>query len=79
MGRVNKFKLKSDKLWVDQGEGFYNNFMQKWLNNHGILSYWTHNESKSVVADSFRTLKGKMYIKKWQLTIVSLISVIWLS
>ena len=41
---------------------FYNNLVQKWLDNNNILIYLTHNEGKTVVAEKFtRTLKGKIY------------------
>ena len=37
--------------------------IKKWLDNN-VLMYETHNEGKSVVAESFiRTLKGKIYKK----------------
>ena len=39
--------------------------MQKWLDDNDTVTYWAHNEVKSIVAESFiRTLAGKMY-KKW--------------
>ena len=38
--------------------------MQKWFGDNDILMYWTHNESKSVVAVRFiKTLKSKIYKK----------------
>ena len=59
---VNESKRKPNKLWVDQGREFYNNFMQKWLDDNDILMYLTCNEGKSVVAERFiRTLKGKHF------------------
>ena len=40
--------------------------MQKWLDNNDIFMYLTYNGDKSVVAEKFiRTLKGKIYQKKW--------------
>ena len=61
---VNKSKHKSNKLWVDAGREFYNNLIQKWLDNNYILMYSTHNEVKPIVAERFiRTLKGKIYKK----------------
>ena len=61
IGIVNESKRKSNKLWVDQGRGFYNNLMQKWLDDSNILMYSTRNEGKSLVAERFiRTLKGKI-------------------
>ena len=41
---ANKSNHKRNKLCVDQGRGFYNTFMQKWLGNYNILMYSTHNE-----------------------------------
>ena len=61
---VNKFKHKTNKLWVNQGKEFYDILMQKWLDDNNILMYLTHNEDKSVVAERFiRTLKCKIYKK----------------
>ena len=48
-------KRKPNKIWVDKGSEFYNNYFRKWL------MYSTHNEGKSVVAERFiRTLKTKI-------------------
>ena len=33
---VNESNWKPNKLWIDQGREFYNKFMQKWLDNHGV-------------------------------------------
>ena len=56
----------------------WNSFIQKWLDNNDILTYCTHNEGKSVVAERFiRTLKGRLkYTKNDRLTIINLILVI---
>ena len=63
---VNESKRKPNKLWLDQRKEFYNNIIQKWLDDNDILMYSTHNEAKSVVAERFKkVLKGKIY-KKWQ-------------
>ena len=35
---VKKFKLQPNKLWVDQGKEFYNNFMQKWLDDYSVVA-----------------------------------------
>ena len=49
-------------MWVDQGREFYNKLMQDCLDNNDILMYSTHNEGKSVIAESFtKTLKSKIY------------------
>lgn len=58
-GIVNKSKSKPNKLRVNQGRKFYNNFMQKFLDDNDILICLTHNEGNSVVADRFiRILKS---------------------
>ena len=51
-------KRKPNKMWVDQGSEFY----KTWLKNNNIEMYSTHNEGKSVVAETFiRTLQNKIY------------------
>ena len=53
---------KPNKIWVDKGSEFYNSSFQKWLQDHDIVVYSTHNEGKSVVAERLiRTLKNKIY------------------
>ena len=52
---------KTNKIWVDKGSEFYNAYFKKWLRNN-IVTYSTHNEGKSVVAERFiRALKSKIY------------------
>ena len=41
IGIVTKSKRKTNKLWVDQLKFFYNIFIQKWLDDNGILMYPT--------------------------------------
>ena len=41
---------KPNKIWVDKGSEFYNNYFKKWLKDNDIKMYSTHNEGKSVVA-----------------------------
>ena len=48
---VKKSKHKANKLWVVQGREFYNNLMQKWLDNNVILMNFT--QGKSVVVKKF--------------------------
>ena len=36
---VNESKRKANRLWADQRREFYNSFMQKWLDDNGILTY----------------------------------------
>ena len=53
---------KPNKIWVDKGSEFYNSSFKKWLKDSDIKMYSTHNEGKSVVAETFiRTLKTKIY------------------
>ena len=59
---VNAFQRKPNKLWADKGSEFYNRSMKSWLEKNDIEMYSTHNEGKSVVAETFiRTLKNKLY------------------
>ena len=59
---LNNSKRKLNKIWVDQGNEFYNSVFKAWLKDNGISMYSTHNEEKSVVAERFiRTLKTKIY------------------
>ena len=61
---VNESNCKPNKLWVDQGKEFYNDFMQEWLDNTDILMYSIHNEGKPVITERFiKTLKAKIYKK----------------
>ena len=58
---LDSSKRKPNKIWVDQGSGFYNNQFKKWLNDNNIEMYSTYNEGKSVVAERFiQTLKNKI-------------------
>ena len=51
---------KSNRIWVDKGSEFYNKSIKLWLEKNAIEMYSTHNEGKSVVAETFiRTLKMK--------------------
>ena len=53
---------KPNKIWVNQGGEFYNNFFEKWLSDNDIIMYSTYKEGNSVVAERFiRTLKNKLY------------------
>ena len=55
---LSNSKRIPNKIWVDQGSEFYNNYFKKWLKNNDIEMYSTHNEGKSFVAEIFiRTLK----------------------
>ena len=53
---------KPNKIRVDKGSEFYNNYFKKWLQDNDIEMYSTHNEGKSVIAERFiRTLKNRIY------------------
>ena len=59
---LDNSKRKPNKIWTDQGSEFYNTHFKKWLKDNNIEMYSTHNEGKSVVAETFiRTLKNKIY------------------
>ena len=53
---------KPNKIWVDQGGGFYNNLFKRFLKMNNIEMYSTYYEGKSVLAERFiRTLKKKIF------------------
>ena len=59
---IKQSNRKPNKIWVDEGEEFYNHVFKKWLSDNDIIMYSTFNEGKSVVAERFiRTLKNKLY------------------
>ena len=59
---LKEFNRKPNKIWVDKGNEFYNNYFKKWLQDNNTEMYSTHNEGKSVMAERFiRTLKNKIY------------------
>ena len=59
---LDDLKRKPNKIWVDKSNEFCNRSLKSWLENNGIEIYSTHNEGKSVVAESFiRTSKNKIY------------------
>ena len=61
---VNESNCQPNKLWVDQGRKFYNKLMQEWLDINDILTYSTHNGSKSAIAERIiKTLKSEIYKK----------------
>ena len=52
---------KPNKIWVDQGSEFYNQYFKDFLKMNNIEMYSTFNEGKSVVAERFiRTLKNEI-------------------
>ena len=59
---LDESNRKPNKICVEKGNEFYNRLMKSFLQNNDIEIYLTHNEGKSVVAESFiRTLKNKTY------------------
>ena len=59
---IKQSNRKPNKIWVDQGDEFYNHVFKKWLSSNDIIMYSTFNAGKSVVAERFiRTLKNKLY------------------
>ena len=53
---------KPNKIWVNQGGEFYNNFLKRFLKINSTEMYSTYNEGKYVVAERFiRTLKNKIF------------------
>ena len=49
----NLKRSKPNKIWVDQGSEFENNFFKDFLKINNIEMYPTYNEGKSVVAKRF--------------------------
>ena len=59
---LKESNIKPNKILVDKGSEFYNNFFKKWLKDNVAEICSTHNKGKSVVAERFiRTLKTKIY------------------
>ena len=57
---LNDSNSKPNKIWVDQGSEFYNNFFKDFLKKNNIEMHSTCNEGKSVAAERFiRTLKSR--------------------
>ena len=53
---------KPNKIWIDQGNEFYNNAFKDFLKISNIEMYSIYNEGKSVVAERFvRTLKNQIF------------------
>ena len=53
---------KPNKIWVDQGNEFYNRLFKRFLKIKNIEMYATYTEEKSVAAERFiRTLKNKIF------------------
>ena len=53
---------RPNKIWVDEGEEFYNNLFKMILKKNNTEMYSTHSKWKSVVAERFiRTLRNKIF------------------
>ena len=50
---LKQSNCKSNKIWVDKGNKFYNKSMKSWLRKNDIKMYSTHTEAKSVSAKRF--------------------------
>ena len=54
---------KPNKIWVDEGNEFYNRSVKSWWEINAMEMYLTLNERKSVITERFiRTLK---FINTW--------------
>ena len=40
---LKRSNRKPNKIWLDKGSEFYNNYFKKWLQNNDIVMYSTHN------------------------------------
>ena len=59
---IDDSKRKPNRIRVDKGSEFYNNYFKKWLQENDIVIYSTNNEGKSVIAERLiRTLKTKIH------------------
>ena len=59
---ISEGQRKPNKIWVDQGSEFYNQYFQDFLKIDNIEMHSTYNEGKSVFAERFiRTLKNKIF------------------
>ena len=45
-----------NKILVDKGSAFSNRLMKSWLQDNDIEMYLTHNEGKSIVAETFKRM-----------------------
>ena len=58
---LNDSARKPEKIWIEKGSEFYNNFFKKWLKDSDIELYSIHNKGKSVFAERLiRTLNIKI-------------------
>ena len=58
---LDEFNCKPNKIWVDKSSEFHNSSMKSSLKRNTLEMFSTHNEGKSVVAETFiRTLNNKI-------------------
>ena len=58
---LNKVR-KPNKIWLDHGSEFYNDFLKYFLKINNIEKYSIYHERKTVVVERFiRTLKNKIF------------------
>ena len=59
---LDRSSRKPNKIWVDQGDEFYNKLFKTFLKLNNIEIYSTYNEGDSVVTGRFiRTLKSNIF------------------
>ena len=51
----------ANQTWVYKGNQFCNRPMKPWVQDNHVEIYSTHNEENSVVPDSTRTFRNKIY------------------
>ena len=57
---LDESNRKSNRIWVDKRNEFYNRSVKSWLHDNDIEMYSTHSEGKSVVAERFiRTITNE--------------------
>ena len=71
--KISSKGRKPNKIWVDRGSEFYNNYFKDFLRINKIEMYSTYNEGKSVVAERFiRTLKNKIFKQLFRRMFISM-------
>ena len=59
---LDSSKRKPNKIWVNQGDEFYNNPFKRFLKVNNTEMYSTHNEGKSAVTERFiKNLKRQYF------------------
>ena len=69
-GILDKFRPKSNEIWVDNGSEFYNRSLKSWLQDNGMKMYSTHNGGKSVEPERFLRTSKYVYVYKCAYNIV---------